>query len=135
MLLRIVENKMRNRKKRDIKSLNLQGCHHLDLSPFAVEVAVGKVGIAGCKPLVTWPPTFWLFFDRRFQGLAQGICQQVNWHAQRPKKNRRSLWISLWLNSGKTRLGAVAIGLAATLDGLLQAFIHRGTMTEQFRSS
>ncbi|MFQ6557301.1 hypothetical protein Q7F05_15245 [Pseudomonas sp. Lb2C1-1] len=41
-------------------------CHGFDLSPFAVELAVGNVGVAGCKPLNTWLAGLWLFFEQAF---------------------------------------------------------------------
>lgn len=40
-------------------------CHSFDLSPSAVEPAVGNVGVARCRPLFTWLAAWRLFFDQR----------------------------------------------------------------------
>jgi hypothetical protein len=41
-------------------------CHGFDLSPFAVELAVNNVGVAGWTPLKPWLSGLWLFFDQAF---------------------------------------------------------------------
>ncbi len=40
--------------------------HSFDLSPFAVELAVNNVGVAGRSPLKPWLAEVWLFFDQAF---------------------------------------------------------------------
>ena len=39
-------------------------CHSFDLSPSAVEPAVGNVGVAGWTPINTGPVARWLIFDQ-----------------------------------------------------------------------
>lgn len=49
-------------------------CHSFDLSPSAVEPAVGNVGVAGCKPLKPWRAAWWLFIDQAvFAGLPRAL--------------------------------------------------------------
>jgi hypothetical protein len=39
-----------------------------------VELAVNNVGVAGCKPLNSWPVEIWLFFDQAFlPGVKPGL--------------------------------------------------------------
>ncbi len=47
-------------------------CHSFDLSPSAVEPAVGNVGVAGWKPMNPWLAAQWLFFDQWVFGCQSG---------------------------------------------------------------
>jgi len=61
-----VENKIVDLPKRDIKPLQIVVLSRFDLSPFAVELAVNNVGVAGLTPLNTRSAGIWLFFDQVF---------------------------------------------------------------------
>jgi len=75
-------------------------CHSFDLSPSAVEPAVGNVGVAGWKPMNSRLAARWLFFDqavfgRRSKPLSTCLKTQVydrNMSRQPVDKSVTKLW-------------------------------------------
>jgi len=74
--------------------------HSFDLSPFAVELAVNNVGVAGCSPYGTWLAGRWVFFDQAFllepkPSLSTFLCasQHRRFHVNNPvDKSVTKLW-------------------------------------------
>jgi len=90
------------------------------LSPFAVELAVGNVGVAGCKPLNTWLTGLWLFFDQVFlvklKELLSTLLWALQWARNSVGKPVDKSVIKLWKDRAEGRrywLGAIAHPVSA----------------------